>query len=348
MNTGLIELVVRALESSGIDLRVEGGEPRTGIVTAAGALAGPFDVHVTTRTIDKVAAATMRLPDERPLLLLAPLVLPAAAEVLRSAREVQFADAAGNCWLTGPGLHVDVRGRRLDEESAARVALAAPRAHTAPARAFTPAGVRVLLPILSRPRGLHLSVRDLAMSVGVSVGTAHAVLDYLADAGYTYEHDGLLAVRRGGELLDRFAEAYASRVHHKLTMGRFAPAGSGDVLDIVREVVSEAAVGEVVLGGEAAAALLDLEFRNEDLSVYLTREQVEEVLRRWRLRPEEDGPIELRERFWQPAAVGPARAGLAPSPLVYADLRASGEPRQVEAADKLRRTDAGMVDLDGR
>jgi hypothetical protein len=206
----------------------------------------------------------------------------------------------------------------------------------------------VLLPILSRPRGLHLSVRDLAMSVGVSVGTAHAVLDYLADAGYTYEHDGLLAVRRGGELLDRFAEAYASRVHHKLTMGRFAPAGSGDVLDIVREVVSEAAVGEVVLGGEAAAALLDLEFRNEDLSVYLTREQVEEVLRRWRLRPEEDGPIELRERFWQPAVVGPERSGLAPSPLVYADLRASGEPRQVEAADKLRRTDAGMVDLDGR
>jgi hypothetical protein len=243
---------------------------------------------------------------------------------------------------------VDVRGRRLDADRAARVAVAAPRSRTAPARAFTPAGVRALLPLLTRPRGLHLPIRDHAAAVDVSVGTVHAVLDYLADAGYTYEHDGTVAVRRGGELLDRFAEAYASRAHHRLSLGRFAPAATGDLAGIEREIVSEASAAHVTLGGESAAAMLDIGLRNESISVYLDRAEVPAALRRWRLRPDGQGLVELRERFWQPQVITTDGHGLAPSPLVYADLRASGDPRQVEAADRLRRTDAGLVDLDGR
>jgi hypothetical protein len=59
-----------------------------------------------------------------------------------------------------------------------------------------------------------------------------------------------------------------------------------------------------------------------------------------------DGPgdVEIRQRFWHLPADGSDI--LVPAPLVYADLIASGEPRQLEAAAHLREHDAHLRRLD--
>ena len=70
------------------------------------------------------------------LLLVTDYVTPPMAETLRTL-EQQFVDAAGNAYLDGPGLLVDVAGRKAEGMQGE------PR----PGRAFTPAGA-------SRPGGI--------------------------------------------------------------------------------------------------------------------------------------------------------------------------------------------------
>jgi hypothetical protein len=56
-----------------------------------------------------------------------------------------------------------------------------------------------------------------------------------------------------------------------------------------------------------------------------------------------DGGVEIRQRFWHL----PTDSSLTvPSPLIYGDLIASGDPRLAEAAADLRENDALLQRLD--
>jgi hypothetical protein len=60
-------------------------------------------------------------------------------------------------------------------------------------------------------------------------------------------------------------------------------------------------------------------------------------------RSEGEGSVEVRQRFW----LLPADPSLTvPTPLIYADLVASGDPRLAEAAADLRESDALLQRLD--
>ncbi len=58
-----------------------------------------------------------------------------------------------------------------------------------------------------------------------------------------------------------------------------------------------------------------------------------------------DGNVEIRERFWN--FPQPSSQLTVPTPLIYADLVASADPRQLEAAAYLRDHDDLLRRLDG-
>jgi hypothetical protein len=55
-----------------------------------------------------------------------------------------------------------------------------------------------------------------------------------------------------------------------------------------------------------------------------------------RLRPDERGAVEVLEAFWRPIEDGDAARQTAPPLLVYADLTATGDPRNLEVARLVR------------
>ncbi len=254
-----------------------------------------------------------------PLLVAAPHVDLAAAE---RARELglAFVDLAGNAHLRGPGLFVFVAGRR---------AVAKPRPVRAP-RALTPAGLRVVFALLLRPERVGAPLRQLAADAGVGLGTAAAVMEDLAVRGHLTPPGAgevrLLDVRR---LAEEWTILYPVRLRPKLVRGRYAAA------DAAWWEAAALAPGRAVFGGEVAADRMTGQLKPARVTVYAWGAPGEIIVAN-RLRPDERGAVEILDAFWTPAEGIDRVAAVAPPLLVYADLMATGDPRNVEVARVVR------------
>ena len=282
-------------------------------------------------TLTAAAAATVSSgPD--PLLVIAPHVPDAAADVLRH-RDVHFADASGNAYLRWPDLLVDVRGRRRP-----------PQAHAVPAdqplRAFSPRGQRVTFSLLCEPASVNAPYRVIAERSGASLGTVQRVLTELQGQGHVEVDGRERRLHRTRALLDRWVEAYAVRAAPRLVSARFDAPDT----DWWRSADEDLRADGAVWGGESAAALLDPYLRPGAAVLYAPGTPRRTVVAHRLRKAEGAGDVVVRDLFWRWPAGG--EHPLAPAPLVYADLVASGDPRCLEAAERLRRDDALLRDLD--
>lgn len=281
--------------------------------------------------LDRQRATAMVLPPVRPLLVIAPHVPDSVAEVLR-ARGVDHVDAAGNVRLGWDGMLLDVRGRRPRPTPR-------PGKDAAASRAFTRSGAMVVFGLLAWREMSRRPVRDIADASGTAVGTAHQVLSELSAAGYLYESKEGRRLNRGGELLDRWAEAYTVRLARKLAIASFALQDIARLPEAEKDLLEHGAQ----LGGELAASRMDSHLRPATATFYVDRVPVDIVARFRMRRDDEPGAVQFRHRFWKQHE---PNAALVPSPLVYADLVSSGDPRQREHAGRIRQIDDRLVELD--
>ena len=347
MNSPSVTLAtVRALEGSGIVVRAAGGasavDRRRSVTVTVGGRSRAYSVETRSRVSAAVAAA-VDVPPGPPLLVVAPVIGDAAAEVFR-ARGIDFADTVGNVRLAWEGVLVDVRGRRLPRGTRAR-------RPTAAARAFTRSGAQVIFVLLSRAGAATLPLRELARTSGVSLGTAQIVVDDLTRAGFLASGPGGRAVTRGGELLGRWTESYVVSLAGKLPLASFS------VPDPHWWDGADPLTAGLLVGGDLAAGFVD---PAGPASITLYAERIPTALvARHRMRRDDDrGTLHVRRRFWQPddgstrsaGAIGrldsAGGAPLVPSPLVYADLIASGDPHRRAHADLMRARDPLLAQLD--
>jgi hypothetical protein len=264
-----------------------------------------------------------------PLLLAVPHV---DAQTAERARElgVGFVDQAGNAHLRGPGLFVFVTGRRAPRR-------ARRRARTP--RAFTPGGLRVVFGVLVRPALLGEPFRDIAAATGVALGTVAGVIEDLAERGYVIEEGNgerrLLARQR---LAEEWALLYPVRLRPKLVTGRYRAPGP------TWWEKAQLPVGRAVWGGEVAADRLTGQLKPAQHTLYVWGEPGEIIVAH-RLRPDDRGDVEILEAFWEPGHAGEVapKGDVAPPLLVYADLMATGDPRNVEVARIVRKEHLGDV-----
>jgi len=281
--------------------------------------------------LDRQRATAMALPPVRPVLVLAPYVPDAAADALRG-RGVEFVDGAGNVSLAWDGMSLDVRGYRPRATSV-------PRKDPSASRAFTRSGAKVTFALLSWPEMAARPVREISAASGTAVGTVHTVLGALAAAGYLYASSAGAGLNRAGELLDRWAEAYAVNLARKLELGSFSIADPGLLADLEKAALGHGAQ----LGGELAGSRIDPHLRPTTATFYVD-EIPSELVARFRMRRDDaDRTVLFRRRFWRRQD---SSAMLVPSPLVYADLVSSGDPRQREHAERIRGIDDRLVELD--
>lgn len=296
-----------------------------------------YHLEVRSRVTTGLAAAIGARPD-RPTILITAYVPEPAAEILRT-RGIDYVDLAGNAHLRWDGLLIDIRGRKPAKAPAVTVP-------TGLRRPFTRSGAQVTFCLLAWPELADRPVRELARASGTAVGGAHAVLRDLESGGYLIPAPSGRVLTRAGELLDRWTEAYALSLFASLHLGYYR-APDPDWWLHARAALRDAGVH---LGGEAAASELDSRLRPGGAVLYAA-EIPARLLAKYRCQKAtgpRDANVIVRRQFWIPPnqVNADAEAGLAPAVLIYADLLVSGESRQREHAERLRRLNDRLEYLD--
>jgi hypothetical protein len=329
-NKQLIEAVLRQLIDAGIPAEL-GERADAGVDFYVRTPAGDqvYAVQVKTQLSPASAAAIgVRRGEQR--LIIAPYVPEAVADIWRR-NDIQFVDSVGNMYLRGDGLLVYVRGHR-------RQAVPTLGEPGQPLRMFKSAGLKVLFLLLCEAKSVDLPYRTVAQMSGASLGTVQWVFKELAEAGFLdSERRSLHRVR---ELFDRWVEAYILNLWPTLTLARFT---APDPMWWLSADDSLHAVG-AQWGGESAAYWLDTKLRPASAVIYAPATPRDLVLAQRFRKADGTGNVEIRYRFWSFDATPPTP--VVPTPLVYADLLASTDPRQREAAADLRDHDALLGRID--
>ncbi len=249
-----------------------------------------------------------------------------------------FLDERGNAHVSLDGRTVLFAPADKADRAGMQTKLASRQAQATRSRgalALNRASHRVAFALLANPHLAASPVRALAAVARASIGTVHNTLAQLTDAGLLL--DGRL--HHPGRLLDAWAEAY-----RRLAVRPLAPRPLYAADDRWPDKVRDEAQGAALLGGIAAAAVLDDQVRATDGIVYANTLGPAVTLLRLTADPT-PFRVEVRERFWGDG-LPTSQPGLVPSVLIYADLLRDGDSRSLEIATNLRRNDAHLRALD--
>jgi len=253
----------------------------------------------------------------RNLILVARQVSETMADKLREGG-IQFMDEAGNAFINQPPLYIFVKGNRNS------ILKKAP----AIGRVFKQTGIRVLYILLCNPGQENQPYRTIAAKAEVALGMVNWVMQELKELGF------LLVVGKGKgrkirlinkeRLVERWITAYTEQLRPKLMLGRYR-GGAG--------WWKEAALDpdRALWGGEVAALKLTGHLNPQEATIYADKENVVAVLIPHKLKKDPAGDVELLRCFWRQDAVLPNRDMVHPL-LVYADLMATGNQRNIETA----------------
>jgi hypothetical protein len=257
-------------------------------------------------------------------LLVAPRITTETAEKCREL-DLQFIDATGNAYLRGPGLYVLVKGQRpIEGDDFLLIGQEGKRAGTA-------THLRVIFALLCKPELFNAPYRDIVQVAGVALGTIGWVFHDLTNRGLTTggkrKGDRVMLERK--KLIEEWITTYPIKLRPKLNPRRFrAPKPDWwKELDITQYGAQ--------WGNEVAAAKLTEYLRPNTVTIYLHKEKGQHTLTRLvaenRLRPDAEGDIEILDAFWDFDDEQPMTQTV-PALLAYADLLATLDPRNLEAA----------------
>ncbi len=159
----------------------------------------------------------------------------------------------------------------------------------------------------------------------MALGTVNWIMRELKELGYILDlgNKGLILARKE-ELLQRWVTAYPDQLRPKQFLGRYR----GEAGWWERKKPD---AREVQWGGEIAAEKITGHLKPETITMYIKADQLNQALLENKLRQDEKGNVEILERFWQQAIFPYPEEAVHPI-LIYADLLATGNQRNLEAA----------------
>ena len=253
----------------------------------------------------------------KPFLLVAEHIFPKIKDELRQ-NEIAYLEVNGNIYLKEPGLYLWIDNHKPMQQEKEQVN-----------RAFTKTGLRVIFLFLLHEEIVNYPYRKLAQMAEIGLGNVHNVMNGLKQAGFLLKmnKDEHRLVNKK-ELLEKWMVAYAEKLQPALHIGNFRFLKEEDHKNWKRIPILP---DKTFWGGETAAALLTNYLRPEILTLY-TEENRNELIKHYRLIPDENGKVKVYKKFWNDYNVG----GNTVDPiLVYADLMNTGDGRCMETAKKL-------------
>jgi hypothetical protein len=265
------------------------------------------------------SASVMRDSGANPTLV----TLYLSPDMIRACREtgVDALDLAGNATLIEGNSVVIVSGRPRTARG---------KAHRS--RTWTKSTLRVTLALLTTPSLLERGYRDIAQNAGVSHGTVQNAVRALIDHRDVFERpDGRgLQFADKQRLIDEWVTLYPRQLRESLVIGRYR-AESNDWWRDAPDLP-----GRCQFGGEPAAAILTEYLKPATVTAYCAETVPREWIMQARLRPDPAGNVEFLRAPIALAPIDGLPANVVAPLIVYADLVASGDPRNLETARMLR------------
>jgi len=336
----LVQQAVEAFRAStGLDLTAQPWPAEPGSESAwkllfnpgAGAMPRVFQAVVwPVEQVEGLGAAQAALQQVNgPGILVFSQVAEPVAEQCR-AMGLPFIDGQGNAYLQEKDLLILVQGQKRS-----RVDRGA-RAEGVTGRASTATGLKLVFALLSEPALTQATTQTLHEAAGLALGSVPAVLGDLEQCG--------LVIRRGwgkgwhvpnwSQLLEMWTSHYPVRLRPRLRRLRFRSPGQG----LWWQHVDPQQWGGQ-WSGEVAAHQLGTVLKPEKSLLYLPPPALQrglaQLMQAEGLRSDPTGDVEVVEAFWDANQIGGSGACV-PLPLVIADLQASLDARNLEAAAELK------------
>jgi hypothetical protein len=281
------------------------------------------EIKAVDRAVALAAAKNQLEPYGNRGVLIAPYLTAELANHCRNKLNLHFIDTAGNAYLRAPGLYIFVRGERPP----AMPALGTRGGGTATA-------LRIVFVLLCKPELLNAPYRDIVTAAGVALGAVGWVFFDLQGRGYIA--GGLRKRNRQllepARLLDEWVTNFPIKLRPKLNPRRFEAPDP----DWWQKAHLDAGAR---WGGEVAAAKLTHNLKPATYTIYVDPQKAPAALatlvQQHRLRAAPQGKIEVLDAFWNFEPEETQR-DLVPPILIYADLMATLDPRNLEAAKLIR------------
>jgi hypothetical protein len=227
---------------------------------------------------------------------------------------MEFIDTAGNAFISLNFLHLISKGNLPDNKGL----LPSPRL-------FKASGLKVVFALLSRPGLITETFREIAAKSGVSLGTAAGILEELKTRLYLIEDSrGIRRLIRKKDLFEAWVTAYPEQLRPKILLGRYRGEHGWWHEKSLQPAWAQ-------WGGEVAASRLTNYLFPEEITVYLIGSRLNGFLLDNKLASDGQGKVEILDRFWMTDAQAQEGETVRPM-LVYADLMASGNKRNVDTA----------------
>lgn len=250
-------------------------------------------------------------------LLIADYVSPALSQFLKN-NECNFIDSAGNAYLNFGSVFVYMTGNKAPEALA----------EIKPSRAFQSTGLKLIFTLLCHPDDItNRSYRDLSEVSGISLGSIGWIINDLKAAGYlSFEKNGERAWTNKDGLIKKWVSTYAEKLRPKLVLGYYKSLQEG-----WQKAVDIKSFG-AIWGSEVAADHLTHYLKPEFSTIYTEEKLGKLVLMNGLKKTSEKSgaTVEVLQKFWH--FENRENPDLAPVLLIYADLIASGDSRNLETA----------------
>lgn len=247
------------------------------------------------------------------MLVVSSYVNPVMAEHFKK-KEIWFLDSMGNAYIKHHQLFIYIKGNKPTEKQ------------KPPSRAFYSSGLRVVYAFLCKPELVNKPYRTIAEIANVALGTVGFIINDLIQLGFIVDMGSQGRRLKGKQkLLERWIVSYSEKLRPKLEIGKYK-ALNPDWWQTIQLTPFQAC-----WGSEVAADQLTHYLKPEIFTLYLPEKQATKLILTNKLRKDPAGNIELLKTFWNidyktdNPLVNPI--------LIYADLIASGDPRNIETAE---------------
>lgn len=242
-------------------------------------------------------------------------VTPQIADKLKELN-IPFIDTAGNAYIRDPNLLLFIKGNRT--------VIPKEKIKT---RAFQPTGLQVIFTLLCNPKLEDENYRKIATVTNVALGTVGWVMQDLKNLGFLIDmgRRGRCLINKE-KLLTKWVITYPEQLRPRQLVGRYNAIEPGFWKNQDLPV-------EAFWGGEVAAARLNKYLKPEIVTIYTNDEAaLNKYIIKNRIQKNPEGKIEILKTFWKKEQQKPYPDLVHPI-LIYADLQATGDARNIETAE---------------
>ncbi|PCJ01111.1 MAG: hypothetical protein COB15_01365 [Flavobacteriales bacterium] len=279
-----------------------------------------FKQEINPQNITSVEAQLLQHTTGEYLMAMANYITPKAKELLVE-KNINFLDRAGNMYLDIPGMLI-----RIDGNSNNSVI-----SESYKTRAFSKSGGAVVFQFLMDPQLVNAPQRTIAKYAGVSLGTIPKVFEGLKKEGFLIRlNKKEFKLVEYEKLLNKWVGVLNDKILPANFIQNYKPATISAKMLLIDGYVN----GNTQWGGEAAAALLTAYLTPEAYTIFTSNK--EELLKKYKLVPAQNGEIAVYNKFWNHSDSN--RDHVHPV-LVYAQLMATGDSRNIETAEMILNAD---------